>query len=1134
MSKINLAYPKAKFGAGSLGTLTTDDYNAIFEAIQEATKGIKTLEVELHKNTTKEAETESAIRYTGDQLVVDYGDLETFDGTHSSGDVVARGQLRSKGGIIQSDDTFNMDASHDTTVKLIYNKLTTGKIDNSDAEVKLGLFTEATKKDPTEPSYFDVVIDNGFVYNDAYATGTNLNAIGSDGSHAVGNSGYAIDLDTLTSTTIGTDNLVATAAGYHATENGVSLEPSGATKFINGSVDKLYESSGRIHATTGSSLLTIDGNMNEPIYETLGSQVYTESEIINQAGNNYTRSRTIKLNDDVLVTVAVDAFGTNSKCFRSLDRGASWTEISSGIVGPNDNVRLLALDENTILMLYVNLNTDVREVLRSTDQGVTWSNIFTDTYVSTALAFDADAYGNHVHMVYIPDTDNTVRVHVRSTDGGVTWSTPVQFTTTAGGSCAKVHVLSETEVIVISQTSTTNQLAVHRSQNSGSTWSSNTHSISGSLCESIQMGTKFAYITSDSTFTYVYCTTDYGVTSQQHHVAQSDARNAQFYNCGGLTLSENTGVMAVSAFHSNSNQLKISVFITTNGGEQWDFSQLATENFAGGQVSLVPMGLRQIGITFKTSFNPTVLVYHTMNLPDTTPIPTPLTDYYTSLHTMLVENDSKIGLIGTPTLNGNFFFYWTTDEGQNWSSSDLGFRHTAGSVNGRSSLIVVDDSNYKLYSRDESSDLVVAETSDGGQTWTKTTIAVRGNIETVSATHADANNHFVVIATGGAVEVLRSTNGGASWTAHTAVSGSQLSWASMDNIDANNLVISYVQSSSTRFSKSTDGGVTWSTPVIIFSNILSRSEILALDSLRYVIGGAGITHTADGGSTWQTVNSLSASMDSSSLVRDGDDTIHSAGYELMITEGLPLSPDLAFTIWNRPLYAVSNVRSQMVPGEAVYLQVRRVGSQLYLHKRMLNIAVTSINDGHSDVDSWVVGDNGLFVDVTTNVRQSVGTKNILSVYTSGATSYAGGADGTFYINTNGTWSLDTTIGTSNIIKIDGDGSTIAALSSSGEVFTYNSGWSLLKTFAGITDLAVYGGKIKLIKDDILFSITEDSVFTDVNGIFEMRYDGSTVEYYRDGVLIHTDTKAASNFNTFVAIVNNKSKVSQVIYEKTKK
>lgn len=122
---------------------------------------------------------------------------------------------------------------------------------------------------------------------------------------------------------------------------------------------------------------------------------------------------------------------TSSQFWRSLDFGATWTQITNGVVipgGGSGNGMRLAVSAANANVVYIGMIKDEGTILRSTDGGTTFSQVYHNT-AQSLVGYDASGGGQgdyNFSMTADPNNANTVFVvaHVvwRSTDGGVTWT----------------------------------------------------------------------------------------------------------------------------------------------------------------------------------------------------------------------------------------------------------------------------------------------------------------------------------------------------------------------------------------------------------------------------------------------------------------------------------------------------------------------------------------------------------------------------------------------------------------------------------------------------------------------------------------------------------------------------------------
>lgn len=109
MAKVSITYPKAKNGAGDLGTLTTADYNALFESIQEGTRGITTLHFNLFDKATPEAAANNLVLRKNGTLIAERTYMDTVappTASLASDQMLSKGYIRSDGSYLSKVDEY--------------------------------------------------------------------------------------------------------------------------------------------------------------------------------------------------------------------------------------------------------------------------------------------------------------------------------------------------------------------------------------------------------------------------------------------------------------------------------------------------------------------------------------------------------------------------------------------------------------------------------------------------------------------------------------------------------------------------------------------------------------------------------------------------------------------------------------------------------------------------------------------------------------------------------------------------------------------------------------------------------------------------------------------------------------------
>ena len=143
--------------------------------------------------------------------------------------------------------------------------------------------------------------------------------------------------------------------------------------------------------------------------------------------------RSMKMKPGSTVTLYA---ATSTDFYRSTDMGSSWTHITSGVVVPTSNqglrIAVSAADTNVV---YIGTTDGYGEILKSTDGGSNFTNIYTSTtqcivcYDSTITSGSQGDYNFNITANPANANELLLVSHCvwRSVDGGLTWSWRTQW-----------------------------------------------------------------------------------------------------------------------------------------------------------------------------------------------------------------------------------------------------------------------------------------------------------------------------------------------------------------------------------------------------------------------------------------------------------------------------------------------------------------------------------------------------------------------------------------------------------------------------------------------------------------------------------------------------------------------------------
>jgi len=200
------------------------------------------------------------------------------------------------------------------------------------------------------------------------------------------------------------------------------------------------------------------------------------------------------------------------------------------------------------------------------------------------------------------------------------------------------------------------------------------------------------------------------------------------------------------------------------------------------------------------------------------------------------------------------FIYKTTNGGVNWVQV---YSQAGGFINGIKMVTAV---NGYAFGDPVASVWTILTTVDGGTTWTQLPTAPAAGAE-------DGRNNCMQVSLPdiwygtGQNKVYHSSNSGATWTnsVTTGITGQ------VAGIQFNTNMVGLVGGAT--MSKTTDGGTTWSLLAVPGSGTISGIEGSGSDY--WFVRGTGIYRTTDVGVTWNQVHTQTAAQNDISLVLDG-------------------------------------------------------------------------------------------------------------------------------------------------------------------------------------------------------------------------------------------------------------------------
>lgn len=449
---------------------------------------------------------------------------------------------------------------------------------------------------------------------------------------------------------------------------------------------------------------------------------------------------------------------------------------------------------------------DAGIVIRSTDNGVTGSNMYVDGFTGRTLN-DLEIAGSDLYVC------GTGGILLKSTDMGATWIPLNSGVTTT---LYQVEFLDNNTGYVVGASG-----VVLKTTDAGATWvtlpaptAQAIYSIDIVSADNIFIGCSRTGTTTTGYSKMVMKTTDGGATWVDISLADmGTTRGVDFLDANtGWACTQNSG----------------KVYYTTDGGATWSFSttnSLIVPNFVlfvNNTTGFVTNNNN--GDIYKTTDGGLTWVAKTVD-------PEPMYQVFVSGNTMLA-----FGKYGN--------LHLSTDLGETWSP--------LGSTITRETLKKVyfkDNIGYAGGGSTNTADLsgFMLRSDDGGNTWSK--LPYNFNFQVYSFCIQSPTVWYVGT---GDNKLFKTTDAGLTFTQLTQpVTGTTHDFNAIEFADENT---GYAAGSSGKIIKTTDAGATWNLLTFPSTSTINDMKVLDANTVIAAVGATSTYRTTDGGATWQAVD----------------------------------------------------------------------------------------------------------------------------------------------------------------------------------------------------------------------------------------------------------------------------------------
>jgi photosystem II stability/assembly factor-like uncharacterized protein len=521
----------------------------------------------------------------------------------------------------------------------------------------------------------------------------------------------------------------------------------------------------------------------------------------------------------------VYAGANDGRVYKTMDGGANWTAVSTGI-NTSELILALAISPNYSTDNTVFAGVNSRGVYKTTDDGENWTEV-----LSSSSARDTRSLA--ISPNYATDQTifaGTVAGVFKSTDGGASWTAVNSGISSTFYMCylAISPNYANDQTLYVGGMSSG---GIYKSTDGGSSW---TLVNSGMSVYSITISPNF------STDQTVYAGSSSGIYKTTDGGSSWTAVTTGIYGISSLATSPN--YINDQTVYAGTGS---GVYKTTDGGISW--------TAVNSGISDTPLNIRSLAISpdymtdqtvfagllgggvFKTTSGGSSWAANNTGISSASISSLAISAGYSDDHTIFAGSYN----------NG---VYRTTDGGASWASINSGI------------------SDFNIYSLVISPDYEtdstvfagswgggVYKTTDGGANWAAVNTGITSNEISslaISPNYAADRTVFAGLYYGRAV--CKTTDGGASWTAVLTGSSAVFSLAISPNYDSDFTV--YVGTGSGVY-KTTDGGTSWTAvnsgiPIKTISALAVSSDYFMDQTVYAGTSNNGLYKTTDGGASW--------------------------------------------------------------------------------------------------------------------------------------------------------------------------------------------------------------------------------------------------------------------------------------------